>query len=117
MDKNENTTKQMGDIAMLIDLSRDGILLAWGDPATVSAKYTALTEGMSLLGLNPDTIVSVTLDKSGLGAKERGYVLRRCIEYTASGFPKELYRRIRNNENLSEWLQDEMSLMPIDPYE
>lgn len=99
--------------ALVVDEESDA-LLSWGEAAAVEAKYETLTRSLAAAGLDASAVVMITMDDLALSREEQCYVVRRCVEYSASGFQSALCRELRSGRDPRPWLRAEMARVPID---
>lgn len=103
------TDKAVKDLALMIDIDSD-VLLSYGDPETVNQKLNALTDKAKTLFGN---LAILQLKTDNFTAEQRCYVIRRAVEYTATGFCKALAEHAKTGD-FTEWLNAEMAKLPLD---
>lgn len=99
--------------ALVVDEASDA-LLSWGEAAAVETKYLTLTRRLAEAGLDAGAVVMITMDDLALSREEQCYVVRRRVEYSASGFQSALCRELRSGRDPRPWLRAEMARVPID---
>lgn len=108
---------QSGDIienpALIINEST-GTLLSWGEYNMVEAEFTAMTSSYIKSGIPTKNITLINLSESTLSPEEQCYIIRRCVEYTASGFQTRLCQTAKTGKDPKAWIADEMVRVPID---
>lgn len=93
-------------------------LLYWGDLPNVQAKFDNLIKRYSAAKMPTDNILLVELNHPQMSREEQCYILRRCIEYTASHFQVKFSSILLglDKTDLLKWLREEMAKVPIDVY-
>lgn len=105
--------------AILLDIAA-GCTLSWGEYDHVNTRFQAMTSMLAENGFDNSPlfphgcIMLVEPNSMAMTPEERCYMLVRCVEHTASGFHKELGRRVLENDNPVEWLRSETARVPID---
>lgn len=109
--------KPVERLVLLIDGESD-VLLTYGDVCYVQSKldmFNAMAQEFTLANLcNPYSALCM-VNAFNLPIEKQCYMLRRCIEYTASGFCKNIYEHM-NAGDLEAWLDVEMARVPLDVY-
>lgn len=93
--------------SVLVDPGMD-MILTWGEPEYVQREFDRIDSAAPNLAKNLEII-----ELSGLTKPQACYVIRRMMEFTASGFVTELCRKLSEPDALS-WLKAEMSRVPIE---
>lgn len=75
-----------------------------------------MVSAMEAAGMNTKCILLVEFGDTQLTVEDRCYLLRRCVEHTASGFQLELCQRLITNHDIIEYLRSEMQRVPINLY-
>lgn len=92
---------------VLIDVEED-TLIKWGDYESVYPvfeKYASVMKGISTPAL---------IELSDLLPQDQCYIIRRMVEYTVSGFVRNLGERVgANTKDILDWLHAEMQRNPI----
>lgn len=113
---NNYTGTPIKEPAMVID-HETGCILSWGPKTSVYAAYLNMTEKYQNAGMNDmaEQLMYIELDEMHLTPEQRCYVLKRCVEYTASGFQTALCLKLQYGDSARtlEWLNSEMSRVPI----
>lgn len=99
--------------ALLID-EESGTLLSWGERDMVEAKYQALLTGYGRAGMDAGKLMFLAMDNFAFSREEQCYIIRRCVEYTASGFQAKVCQAARSGQDPKAWLAKEMARVPID---
>lgn len=99
--------------ALLID-EASGVLLSWGEKNLVEAKYQALLAGYNQIGMDTTDIVFLAMNNFAFTREEQCYIIRRCVEYTASGFQTRVCQIAKSGQDPRAWLAEEMARVPID---
>lgn len=110
-----STGRMINHLAMLFDTDT-GCIHAWGERDSVEHKYKRMISAMETAGMNTKCILFVEFGDMQLTVEERCYILKRCVEHTASGFQLELCQRLITNRDLIEYLRSEMQRVPINLY-
>lgn len=90
-----------------------GVLMSWGDRSVIEAKYKDMVAKYHALGCTTDGLLLITLDNAKMSRVEQCYILRRCIDYTASGFHTKLCDMLNSDGDFLSWLRLEMQSVPI----
>lgn len=111
----ETTGGIVEEPAILVDV-RTGTLHGTGEADVLLAKLDEAGGKAVRAGcpdLTADWVVLRLADpEHGMSREMQCYVLNRCIEYTASGFPSRLCREAAAGTAI-EWLEAEMARVPI----
>ena len=99
--------------ALAID-QETGTLISWGDLEMVERKYEKTLAAYATAGLPAGKLCIVAMDDAKFTREEQCYVIRRCVEYTASGFQTELCRQAASGTDPKAWLAAELARGPID---
>lgn len=110
-----STGQMINHLAMLFDTDT-GCIHAWGERDSVEHKYKRMVSTMEAAGMNTKCILLVEFGDTQLTVEDRCYILKRCVEHTASGFQLELCQRLITNRDLIKWLRSEMHRVPINLY-
>ena len=103
--------------AIIVDTS-SGCMHKYGEADNVRRRYDEMYRKLVAAGLKnmAGDLFYLELNPEFFTAEERCYVLRRCVEYSASPFPKELCERARtasSTDDVRTWLRAEMTRIPI----
>lgn len=100
--------------AILLDKDT-GCVHAWGNRDDVMAKFQTAASAYIQAGLSDmaDALLVIDMTESNLSVEEQCYLLKRCVEHTASGFQTELCRHATQNDGW-DWLHQAMQSVPID---
>lgn len=113
---NNHTGMPVREPAMVID-HETGCVLSWGPKNSVYDAYLRMTGRYQNAGLNDmaEQLMYIELDEMRLTPEQRCYVLKRCVEYSASGFQTDLCLKIQYGDDgrILEWLGKEMARVPI----
>jgi len=104
-------------LAIVIDGESD-MLLTYGDVCYVQPKidtFNAMAQKFAMAGLSNPYSALCMVNAFNLPIEKQCYMLRRCIEYTASGFCKNIYEHMDTGD-LETWLDAEMARVPLDVY-
>lgn len=93
--------------SVLVDPGMD-MILTWGEPECVQREFDRIDSAAPGLAKNLKII-----ELSKLTKPQACYVIRRMMEFTASGFVTGLCRKLSEPDALS-WLEAEMSRVPIE---
>lgn len=96
--------------AILLD-AETGTVLRWGEFAACSETFDTTHAAFKSNGI-PCDLLMLDLSDSPLNADEVCYLIRRCVEYTASGFQSALCEHVRLGD-AEDWLRSEMRRVPI----
>ena len=96
--------------AILIDPDGPGTLLSWGEKNHVQARFVALAPVYKTI--KGDETGLRLIELGSLSREEQCYVIRRCVEYTASGFHAAICKALESGD-AREWLHAEMERVPI----
>lgn len=100
--------------ALLADIEL-GCLYGWGEMDSVMAKFKKFTDAYRKTGDADITksLAVIELSQYKISREEACYVLRRAVEYTATGFIEELYKQVTEGPDALAWLKSEMERVPI----
>lgn len=104
--------------ALLLDCET-GALFKWGNKDAVYASYIKASEAYQKTGAldMAERLMYIELDAMQLTPEQRCYILKRCIQYTASRFQTELCSKIQHDTGdgaCIAWLNAEMARVPLD---
>lgn len=104
-----NARDQIVDTPSILIDGENDIFLGWGNTEAMYAKMKASNALFTTLGVEtPLTVV----DLSPLPKDVACYIIRRMMEYTASGFVWRFLEH-QDDPNALEWLAAEMQRVPI----
>lgn len=109
---NEYQEKPIHELSIIIDTEMS-VVLAYGESEWTDPKYEQMT--MLYLDKRECPIVLLKFDNNKSTVEQRCYVLRRCVDCSASNFPRELCAR-REDPGLEDWLEAEMKRVPLSLY-
>ena len=96
---------EVEDVTVFID---GDTLMKWGSCKDVYEYYKTY---MAVLGKQSDFLV-VNLNSLGITSDDCCYIIRRLLEYTATGFGNMIRSKVYNTD-FSEWLNEEKIAFPI----
>lgn len=104
--------------AILIDKST-GCIHGWGNSDVVTAKFINAVSAYVKAGMQEmaDDLMVIDMTNTVLSTEQKCYLLKRCVEYTASGFQTELVKIASGTtqlDNIENWLTEQMKRVPID---
>lgn len=105
--------------AILVDKDSD-VLLKYGEANAVRKYYNRVLTSYQTTGRNPDNFVLIELDSEVYDLDSMSnsrtiqcYILKRAIEYSASGFLPNLIDHIAKGD-VADWLEEQMQRVPLD---
>lgn len=101
--------------AILVDRNT-GVLHGWGNMDVVKAKFDRFAAAYSDadMGNELESLMMIELSKYKVTREMACYIMRRAVEFTASGFIEALCRELAEGENPAAWLKAEMERLPLD---
>lgn len=93
--------------SVLVDAGMD-MILTWGEPEDIRTEFNRITSAVPGFSERLEVI-----ELSGLDKKQACYVIRRMMEFTASGFVRALCAKSRDPDVMA-WLEAEMTRVPIE---
>ena len=97
-------------------ISRDDVFHKYGESKDVERDFQGRTEAYSRVGLGDesDKLMFISFDTFlGIPIESVTYIIRRMMEYTATGFVSNFIKHIDEPDFLT-WLESEMERVPID---
>lgn len=98
--------------AFILD-AETGTLHVYGNIADVRHRYDTMINRMSKVGMSINGLLLVEMDNLAMSREEQCYVLKRCIEYTASSFQRDLCIHLYHGD-VVDWVRSEMVRFPLD---
>ena len=80
--------------AIILD-TETGCLMGWGEADIVSAKFNKMASAYAGASMPTDYLLYIELSEFHLTREEQCYILKRCIEFTATEFHKQIGREIK----------------------
>lgn len=97
-------------------ISRDDVFHKYGESKDVERELQELIEAYSKIGLHDESnkLIFISFDTFlGIPMESVAYIIRRMMEYTATGFVSDFIKHIDKPDFLT-WLESEMKRVPID---
>lgn len=100
--------------AILVSKTQD-MMFGYGDFDALDRKLATTAAAYRTAGFpeEADDLLLIELDSYRMSREQACYIIRRAMEFTASGFILALYREISGGSPV-EWLQSEMARIPLD---
>lgn len=100
--------------ALLMSAETD-CLHGWGDAETVHKKFERHASAYQKAGMTDDLedLMYVELSQYKVSREMACYILRRAVEFTATGFVRNLCREIKEGDPAA-FVEKEMARIPID---
>lgn len=101
-------------------ISKDsGCLHGWGESENVKARFAKFITAYTKAGMRDEIndLTLIELSQFKISREMACYILRRAVEFTATGFTTELCEQLTSGKNPLAWLKNEMSRIPINIYE
>lgn len=100
--------------AILVSKTQD-MMFGYGDFDALDRKLATTAAAYRTAGFpeEADDLLLIELDSYRMSREQACYIIRRAMEFTASGFILALCREISGGSPV-EWLQSEMARIPLD---
>lgn len=105
---------QIVEPSICIDTESD-TLMTWGSADEVNKKYNNIINRCAEKHIDSlcSGLCCINLSETSLSLEQQAYIIRRCVEYTASGFCKTLCKKVAEPDCI-DWLRSEMQRVPLE---